>query len=85
MRGMISIGVSFGVAGILASLPDIALARRRVKKVTEVPISVTVASEAQLARRQINTVNDLNRIAPSLESRPRPARMWLAGRNMAVS
>ncbi|WP_420384438.1 TonB-dependent receptor [Novosphingobium sp.] len=45
----------------------IVTAQRRAEKVTEVPISITVADSAQLERQQIDTVGDLARIAPSLE------------------
>ncbi|WP_395327788.1 TonB-dependent receptor [Novosphingobium sp. BL-8H] len=52
----------------------IVTAQRRAEKVTEVPISITVASAAQLERQQINTVNDLARIAPSLEIQAAPGQ-----------
>jgi outer membrane receptor protein involved in Fe transport len=42
--------------------------------VTEVPISITVADASQLERQQVNTVNDLNRIAPSLEIQSAPGQ-----------
>jgi iron complex outermembrane recepter protein len=45
----------------------IVTAQRRAEKVTRVPISITVADSAQLERQQVDTVSDLNRIAPSLE------------------
>ncbi|MET3469730.1 iron complex outermembrane receptor protein [Novosphingobium sp. 1529] len=57
--------------------PDAAIvvtAQRRVEKVTEVPISITVADAGQLERQQVNTVNDLNRIAPSLEIQSAPGQ-----------
>ena len=38
------------------------------------PISITVANQAQLERQQVNTVNDLNRIAPSLEIQAAPGQ-----------
>jgi iron complex outermembrane receptor protein len=38
-----------------------------VEKVTSVPISITVADAGQLERQQVRTVEDLARIAPSLE------------------
>lgn len=47
-------------------------AQRRSERVIDVPISITVASAAQLERQQVNTVNDLNRIAPSLEIQSSP-------------
>ncbi|MCJ2183715.1 TonB-dependent receptor [Novosphingobium sp. 1949] len=52
----------------------IVTAQRRAEKVTEVPISITVASAAQLERQQVNTVNDLARIAPSLEIQAAPGQ-----------
>ncbi|MDE2301362.1 MAG: TonB-dependent receptor [Sphingomonadales bacterium] len=42
-------------------------AQRRTENVTSVPISITVADQAQLERQQVDTIDDLNRIAPSLE------------------
>lgn len=57
--------------------PDAAIvvtAQRRAEKVTEVPISITVADSGQLERQQVNTVNDLNRIAPSLEIQSAPGQ-----------
>jgi iron complex outermembrane receptor protein len=38
--------------------------------VTSVPISITVADAGQLERQQVRTVEDLARIAPSLEIKP---------------
>lgn len=52
----------------------IVTAQRRQERVTEVPISITVASQAQLERQQVNTVNDLARIAPSLEIQQAPGQ-----------
>ncbi|TCU60749.1 iron complex outermembrane receptor protein [Novosphingobium sp. PhB57] len=52
----------------------IVTAQRRAEKVTEVPISITVANAAQLERQQVNTVNDLARIAPSLEIQQAPGQ-----------
>lgn len=49
-------------------------AQRRQERVVDVPISITVASQAQLERQQVNTVNDLNRIAPSLEIQAAPGQ-----------
>ena len=49
-------------------------AQRRSERVVDVPISITVASQAQLERQQVNTVNDLNRIAPSLEIQQAPGQ-----------
>ena len=49
-------------------------AQRKAEKVTEVPISITVANAAQLERQQVNTMNDLNRIAPSLEIQQAPGQ-----------
>lgn len=42
-------------------------AQKRMESLQEVPISMSVATEAQLERDQINSLNDLNRIAPGLE------------------
>jgi iron complex outermembrane receptor protein len=67
-------------AGAPAEAPEasgndiIVTAQRRAEKVTEVPISITVASAAQLERQQVNTVNDLARIAPSLEIQAAPGQ-----------
>jgi iron complex outermembrane receptor protein len=52
----------------------IVTAQRRAERVTKVPISITVADSAQLERQQVNTVNDLNRIAPSLEIQSAPGQ-----------
>ena len=52
----------------------IVTAQRRQERVVDVPISITVASQAQLERQQVNTVNDLNRIAPSLEIQSAPGQ-----------
>lgn len=52
----------------------IVTAQRRQEKVTEVPISITVASQAQLERQQVNNLNDLNRVAPALEIQSAPAQ-----------
>jgi len=49
-------------------------AQRRQEKVADVPISITVADQAQLERQQVNTINDLNRIAPSLEIQSAPGQ-----------
>ncbi|MCX7284276.1 MAG: TonB-dependent receptor [Novosphingobium sp.] len=42
-------------------------ARRRVETLLEVPVSVSVATTEQLARDQIYTLTDLQRITPALE------------------
>jgi len=52
----------------------IVTAQRRQESVVDVPISITVASQAQLERQQVNNLNDLNRIAPSLEIQSAPAQ-----------
>lgn len=49
-------------------------AQRRSERVTKVPISITVADQAQLERQQVNNLNDLNRIAPALEIQQAPAQ-----------
>ena len=49
-------------------------AQRRTERVTDVPISITVANQAQLQRQQVNTLNDLNRVAPSLEIQQAPGQ-----------
>lgn len=49
-------------------------AQRRAERVTEVPISITVANQAQLERQQVNTVTDLSRIAPALEIQAAPGQ-----------
>ncbi|WP_395393612.1 TonB-dependent receptor [Novosphingobium sp. BL-8A] len=61
-------------ADTTSSSDIIVTAQRRAEKVTEVPISITVASAAQLERQQVNTVNDLARIAPSLEIQQAPGQ-----------
>jgi iron complex outermembrane receptor protein len=63
----------------------IVTAQRRAEKVTEVPISITVASAAQLERQQVNTVNDLARIAPSLEIQSAPGQNTAAADRSAAS
>ena len=63
-----------------AALPEpttgdiVVTAQRRQERVVDVPISITVANQAQLERQQVNTVNDLNRIAPSLEIQAAPGQ-----------
>ena len=52
----------------------IVTAQRRAEKVTEVPISITVADSGQLEREQVNAVSDLGRIAPSLEINNAPGQ-----------
>lgn len=49
-------------------------AQRRSEQVTKVPISITVVNAAQLERQQVNTINDLNRVAPSLEIQAAPGQ-----------
>ena len=49
-------------------------AQRRRERVVDVPISITVADQKQLERQQVNTLNDLNRIAPSLEIQQAPGQ-----------
>lgn len=49
-------------------------AQRREERVVDVPISITVASQEQLERQQVNTVNDLSRISPSLEIQQAPGQ-----------
>ena len=58
-----------------AALGDIIVtAQRRQERVTDVPISITVVGQSQLEREQINTFNDLARIAPSLEIQQAPGQ-----------
>lgn len=45
----------------------IVTAQRRAEVVTNVPISIAVVNQRELERQQINNIEDLNRIAPSLE------------------
>jgi iron complex outermembrane recepter protein len=42
-------------------------ARKREENIIDVPLAVSVATQAQLQRDQINGLNDLQRIAPALE------------------
>lgn len=49
-------------------------AQRRRERVVDVPISITVANQGQLERQQVNTLNDLNRISPSLEIQQAPGQ-----------
>ena len=49
-------------------------AQRREERVVDVPISITVANQAQLERQQVNSINDLNRISPSLEIQSAPGQ-----------
>lgn len=57
-----------------ASQDIVVTAQRRAERVVDVPVSITVASQAQLERQQVNTVNDLARIAPSLEIQQAPGQ-----------
>lgn len=50
-----------------SSADIVVTAQRRAERVTDVPISITVADQAQLERQQVNSISDLARIAPSLE------------------
>lgn len=59
--------VTDGADGAGADNAIIVTAQRKAEKVTEVPISITVAGQDQLERQQVNTVTDLSRVAPSLE------------------
>jgi iron complex outermembrane receptor protein len=49
-------------------------AQKREERLQEVPQSITVASQAQLERQQINQLADLARIAPSLEIQQAPGQ-----------
>jgi iron complex outermembrane recepter protein len=42
-------------------------ARKRQENIIDVPLAISVATQAQLQRDQINSLNDLQRIAPALE------------------
>lgn len=42
-------------------------AQKRVQRLQDVPIAVTVIGSQQLARQQVNNINDLERTAPELE------------------
>jgi iron complex outermembrane receptor protein len=42
-------------------------AQKREERVQDVPLSITVANQAQLQAEQVNTIADLSRISPSLE------------------
>lgn len=57
-----------------ANAEIIVTAQRRAEKVTSVPISITVADAGQLERQQVRTVDDLSRIAPSLEINAAPGQ-----------
>jgi len=57
-----------------ASSDIVVTAQRRQERVVDVPISITVANAAQLERQQVNTVNDLARISPSLEIQQAPGQ-----------
>ena len=61
-------------AGSSAGNEVVVTAERREERVVEVPISITVANQAQLERQQVNSINDLNRIAPSLEIQSAPGQ-----------
>lgn len=62
-------------AGTVEPASDIIVtAQRRQEKVTDVPISITVASQAQLERQQVNNIVDLNRVAPALEINSSPGQ-----------
>lgn len=45
----------------------IVTARKREENLIDVPLPITVATEGQLKRDQVNNLNDLQRIAPALE------------------
>lgn len=63
------------ISGESTSSTDIVVtAQRRQERLVDVPISITVANQAQLERQQVNSVNDLNRIAPSLEIQSAPGQ-----------
>lgn len=49
-------------------------AQKRVERVQDVPVSMTVATAETLERQQVNTVADLARIAPSLEIQQAPGQ-----------
>ncbi|HEV7691712.1 MAG TPA: TonB-dependent receptor [Hyphomonadaceae bacterium] len=49
-------------------------AQKREENIQDVPISITVANQAQLERQQVNTLTDLTRIAPSLEINNSPGQ-----------
>lgn len=55
-------------SGKATSVDEIVVtAQKREQNIKDVPVSITVAGQAQLERQQINTVSDLSRLAPSLE------------------
>ena len=63
-----------GAPAVDPSSEIVVTAQRRAEAVTKVPISITVANQAQLERQQVNTFNDLNRVAPSLEIQAAPGQ-----------
>ncbi len=56
-------------AGAESTNPDeiIVTARKRSESLLDVPIPVSVATAAQLARDQVRAINDLSRVTPALE------------------
>lgn len=45
----------------------IVTAQKRAERLQDVPVAISVASQAQLERQQVNTINDLARLTPALE------------------
>ena len=57
-----------------SSAEIVVTAQKRVERLQDVPQSISVASQADLERAQVNTVSDLARIAPSLEIQQAPGQ-----------
>src|SRR6185369_4227861 len=49
-------------------------AQKRVERLQDVPLSITVTDQAELERQQVNRVADLARVAPSLEIQQAPGQ-----------
>src|SRR4029079_27969 len=49
-------------------------AQKRVERLQDVPLSITVADQAELERQQVNRIADLSRVAPSLEMQQAPGQ-----------
>jgi iron complex outermembrane recepter protein len=69
-----------GAAPVLAqnsteALDEIVVtAQKRVERLQDVPLSITVADQAELERQQVNRIADLARVAPSLEMQQAPGQ-----------
>lgn len=56
-----------GLAGAEPSEEIIVTAQKRNERLQDVPVAISVATQAQLERQQVNTIIDLARLTPALE------------------